>query len=123
MRGSFGSVLRRSILTALLLITSSLSSVQAQDNLGKWESFDFAASPVELSQLKDLSLDDLKFLRGIVFGRHGRVFKDAYIQGYLKERSWYKPDPGFQNSSLSETERRNLDVIREAEARQHDQIE
>ena len=124
MRHLSRSILRNSILSAILFITgSSLFAVQAQDNLGQWEKFDFATQSVGLAELKELSLDDLKFLRGIVFGRHGRVFKDAYIQSYLKERAWYKPDPGFQNSLLNETERRNLDVIREAEAAQHENVQ
>jgi hypothetical protein len=118
------SILRISLLSAILLITgSSLSAVQAQDNLSQWEKFDFTTRSIELTQVKDLSLDDLKFLRGIIFGRHGRIFKDAYIQSYLKERPWYKPDPSFQNSMLNATERQNLDVIREAEAAQHEYIQ
>ncbi|HKR01918.1 MAG TPA: YARHG domain-containing protein, partial [Pyrinomonadaceae bacterium] len=108
---------------ALLIACSALSVARAQDALGRWEQFDFARGTVQLDQLKDLSLDDLKFLRGIVFGRHGRVFKDPYIQGYLKERAWYKPDPAFQNSMLNEVERRNLDLIREAESTQHENIQ
>ncbi|MDT5062153.1 MAG: hypothetical protein QOH63_2612 [Acidobacteriota bacterium] len=118
------SILRSSLLAILLLVIgSSLSLVNAQDNLSKWENFDFAARSVEVAQLKELNLDDLKFLRGIVFGRHGRIFKDADIQSYLKERRWYKPDPSFQNSMLNATERKNLDVIREAEATQHENIQ
>jgi hypothetical protein len=117
-------VLRNLLLATLLLIAgSSLPAVQAQDNLSKWENFDFATRRVELTQLKDLSLDDLKFLRGIVFGHHGRIFKDADIQSYLKARPWYKPDPNFQNSLLTDTERLNLDLIREAEAAQHENIQ
>jgi hypothetical protein len=117
-------VLRNLLLATLLLVAaSSLSAVQAQDNLSKWENFDFATRKVELAELKGLSLDDLKFLRGIVFGHHGRVFKDADIQSYLKARSWYKPDPNFQNSVLTATERLNLDLIREAEAAQHENIQ
>ncbi len=116
--------LRSSLLSAILLIVcSSLSTVQAQDNLAPWEKFDFAKSSVALKQLKDLNLDDLKFMRGLVFGRHGRIFKDSYIQSYLKERAWYKPNPAFQNSMLNDLERRNLDVIREAEAAQHESIQ
>lgn len=119
-----GSFLRRSFLSLILLVIgSSLPVVQAQDSLSRWERFDFATRRVELAEIKELSLEDLKFLRGIVFGRHGRVFKDPYIQSYLKERSWYKPDPAFQNSRLSEMERRNLDAIREAEAAQHENIQ
>lgn len=124
MRHLSRSIFRSSLLALILLaVGASLSAAQAQDNLGQWEKFDFAARSIGLSEIKDLSLDDLKFLRGIVFGRHGRVFKDAYIQSYLKERAWYKPDPGFQNSMLNEMERRNLDVIREAEATQHENIQ
>jgi hypothetical protein len=118
------SFLRNSLLSAILLIIgSTVSAVQAQDNLSQWEKFDFASSSVTLEQLKELNLEDLKFMRGLVFGRHGRIFKDAYIQSYLKERSWYKPNTGFQNSMLNDVERRNLDVIREAEAAQHDNIQ
>jgi YARHG domain len=124
MRYSSRAFLRSSLLSAILLIVgASLLAVQAQDNLSKWEKFDFASGSVTLEQLKELNLDDLKFMRGLVFGRHGRIFKDAYIQSYLKERSWYKPDPGFQNSLLNDVERRNLDIIREAEAAQHDNIQ
>lgn len=123
MRRLSRSVFRSSLFSVILLLGSSWSAVQAQDSLSQWEKFDFASRNVELAEIKDLSLDDLKFLRGIVFGRHGRVFKDPYIQSYLKERSWYKPDPSFQNSMLNDTEHRNLDVIREAEAAQHETIQ
>jgi hypothetical protein len=124
MRYSSRSFLRSSLLSAILLIiSSSLSAVQAQDNLSKWEKFDFTTCSFALEQLKELNLDDLKFMRGLVFGRHGRVFKDTYIQSYLKERAWYKPNPAFQNSMLNDVERRNLDVIREAEAAQHESIQ
>jgi hypothetical protein len=117
-------MLRSSLLSAILLIVcSSLVAVQAQNSLSKWEEFDFTTRNVALEQLKDLNLDDLKFMRGLVFGRHGRIFKDAYIQSYLKERSWYKPNPGFQNSLLNDVERRNLDAIREAESAQHENIQ
>lgn len=66
---------------------------------------------------------DLPLLRGLVFGRHGRVFKERDIQMYLESLSWYKPDPKFSNSVLNETERKNLDLIREAEAKDHDQVQ
>lgn len=118
------SLLRSFFLAVILFSVGSLSpAINAQDKLGQWEKFDFASRRIELAELKDLSLDDLKYLRGIIFGRHGRVFKDADIQSYLKERTWYKPNPVFQNSLLREMERRNLDVIREAEAAQHENIQ
>jgi hypothetical protein len=65
----------------------------------------------------------LKLIRGLVFGRHGRIFKDGEISSFLKDQSWYQPNPDFTNSMLNDTERRSLDVIRIAEAAKHDTIQ
>src|SRR5450432_1709542 len=70
-----------------------------------------------------LALDNLKILRGLVFGRHGRIFKDGDIRGYLENQPWYKPNPDFNNSMLNDVERRNLDLIRDQEASQHPSIQ
>ncbi|MGI8732951.1 MAG: YARHG domain-containing protein [Pyrinomonadaceae bacterium] len=48
----------------------------------------------------------MQLLRGIIFGRHGRVFKDLAIKAYLAERPWYRANPDFSNSLLNATERR-----------------
>jgi hypothetical protein len=58
-----------------------------------------------------------------VFGRHGRIFKDAEIKYFLESKSWYKPSAEFKNSMLNDIERRNLDVIRIAEASKHGTIQ
>jgi hypothetical protein len=115
----------RGALVSCLLLLAQFSVLAAGDagSLKEWEKFDFAGRQIEPSQLEGLTLEDLKFLRGIIFGRHGRVFKDAEIRDYLKGRPWFKPDPNFQNSMLNSTERDNLDLIREAEAKQHEYIE
>ena len=58
--------------------------------LTTWERFDFAHQRVDSSQLSRLSLAELRSLRGIVFGRHGRPFNDeADVKAYLKSRAWY----------------------------------
>jgi hypothetical protein len=119
----FGCLRRCAAVVALLSISQLLCLAAQSDAVKAWEGFDFSKQTVRREQLKDLSLDDLKLLRGIVFGRHGRIFKDWEIKTYLRERDWYKPDPEFQNSRLNETERRNLDLIRELEAGLHETIE
>jgi hypothetical protein len=91
--------------------------------LAALEAFDFAKTLLPPERLDPLSLDDLKRLRGIVFGRHGRVFKERDIQAFLLSRPWYSAADGFQNSALTDLENRNLDLIREAEARKHPHIE
>ena len=113
----------RELLPMLALLTITSLSANAQDALQPWQNFDFSKNAIKASQVQGLELWDLKLLRGIVFGRHGRVFKDSDIKSYLEGQSWYKANPGFSNSSLNDTERRNLDVIRIAEASKHETIQ
>jgi hypothetical protein len=108
---------------ALALLASASAAAQDSDAFKRLEAVDFSKQKVARDELKDLELSDLSLLRGVVFGRHGRVFKERDIQAYLKDQPWYKPDPNFSNASLNDTERANLDLIRELEADKHDQIE
>ena len=111
---------------ALALLVLAAAGARAQDTDAfnkKWAGFDFSKQQLARAEVKDTPLEELKLLRGIVFGRHGRVFKDWDIGTYLKEQDWYKPNPNFSNSMLNETERRNLDLIRELEAMRHETIE
>src|SRR5437764_15170365 len=88
-----------------------------------WQNFDFARRTIATADIAALSIDDLKLVRGIVFGKHGRVFKDADIRRFLESRAWYKANANFQNSALNDTERSNLDAIRIAEAEKHDTVQ
>jgi hypothetical protein len=108
---------------AIVLAAAATCAAQSDDAFKKLAEVDYAKQRVTREQLKDADPWELKLLRGIVFGRHGRVFKDRDIQAYLKEQAWYKPVNAFGNSALNETERANLDLIRELEAEKHDQIE
>ena len=113
-------------LPLLLVLLSAFSVVSAQDEYATvktWETFDFAGRGVAPADFSGLTLDDLKLVRGIVFGKHGRVFKDPDIKRFLDSRTWFKADPNFQNSALNDTERSNLDVIRDAEAQKHETIQ
>jgi hypothetical protein len=114
---------RFKVVFVLSLIAVAALRVSAQDPLDAWKDFDFGKTSIKASQIQPLELQDLKMLRGIVFGRHGRIFKDSDIKAYLQEQSWFKPNPDFKNSMLNNTERRNLDVIRIAEASKHDTIQ
>ena len=95
----------------------------AQNNLKKWETFNYGKQKILLKDIQKLEIDDLQNVRGIVFGRHGRIFKEKSIQDYLEKRSWYKANPKFANSMLNPFERTNLDLIRQAEAAKHDSVQ
>jgi hypothetical protein len=115
----------RLIFPLFLLLSASLA-VQAQDEYAavkNWESFDFAGQSMSAADIGKLEIYDLKLVRGIVFGKHGRIFKDPDIRRFLESRSWYKADPDFSNAKLNDTERKNLDVIRIAEAQSHVYVE
>ena len=114
--------MRRLFSVAVLVFTCSLiaSAQEISEAVQRWEEFDFGKDTITASQIGRLPLEDLQLLRGIVFGRHGRIFKDLAIKTYLKERPWYQPNPDFKNSMLNATEVRNLDVIRDAEAGKHE---
>ena len=112
---------RRFLLLTLIGLLSL--TVHAQDTIDSFKEFDFSKNALKQSQIQGLSLDDLKLMRGVVFGRHGRVFKDSQIKSYLEDQSWFKANPDFKNSMLNNTERRNLDLIRIAEAAKHETIQ
>jgi hypothetical protein len=112
---------RFAFLFALLTITNL--SVSAQDSMQRWQSFDFAKTRLKSADIANVPLEDLKLMRGIVFGRHGRIFKDAEIRTYLEAQDWYKANADFQNSLLNDTENRNLDLIRDAEAAKHGTVQ
>lgn len=117
---------RLSLPLLLLILLSAFSVARAQDEyaaIKTWESFNFADRTIAPADIAALSIDNLKLVRGIVFGKHGRIFKDPEIRRFLESRAWYKAAPDFDNAKLNDTERRNLDVIRDAEARKHLQVE
>jgi len=95
----------------------------AQDSMDVWQNFDFSKTLLKPAQVQSMPLEELKLLRGIVFGRHGRLFKDSEIKAYLEDQAWFKPKSGFKNSDLNDTERANLDLIRIAEASKHETIQ
>ena len=112
----------RSLLLLALLAFVSIPAA-AQDPMDALKDLDFRKTSLKQAQVQKLSPEDLKLLRGIIFGRHGRVFRDNDIKVYLEEQSWYKPNPEFKNSILNDVERRNLDLIRIAEAAKHEFIQ
>jgi len=119
------SLIRKTLPLLLVLLCASFVA-RAQDDypsMKTWESYDFTGKKMATADVSSLEIDDLKLLRGIVFGKHGRVFKDPDIRRYLESRTWFKADANFQNSSLNDIERHNLDVIRIAEAQKHDTVQ
>lgn len=89
----------------------------------EWEQFDYSLEAIPATALAPMPLAELQRIRAIIFGKHGRIFQDSALQAWLATRPWYHGDEAFENARLSEGEKVNLDVVREAEAAKHTQIE
>lgn len=122
-----GNVGKRVLYGGVFLLAGAALGVSAAaqkaDPMAKWERFDFVHNRITADQLKDLTLLQLKYMRGIVFGKHGRVFDEAAIQDWLKTRPWYHPDPKYRVTVLNDNERADMDAIKEAEYHKHAHIE
>jgi hypothetical protein len=92
-----------------------------------FEKMDFSRARLNRAKIaalkEDENSDDFALLRGVIFGKRGRVFKERSIQEYLDKQAWYKRNPNFSNKVLTAGERTNLDFIRLIEAEKHFSIE
>lgn len=92
-----------------------------------WDKVDFTKRKITKAQLDKLNfdngVDELALLRGVVFGKRGRIFKERSIQDYLEKQAWYKPKTTFTNAVLTKMERDNLDEIRLTEAERHTAVQ
>ena len=92
-----------------------------------WDKIDYTKTKITKTQLRKINneaaVDELALLRGVVFGKRGRIFKERSIQDYLEKQAWYKAKPTFTNAVLTKMERDNLDTIRLAEAEKHSSVQ
>lgn len=64
--------------------------------------------------LENMPANDLWIAQNEIFARHGREFKNNYLNNYFTSCSWYEPSvraDDFDENVLSETENRNLEKI------------
>src|SRR5688500_4278088 len=88
-----------------LLVFSCVPVLAQQDPIDALKGLDFSNCCLQQAQVQKLTPEDLHRIRGIVFGRYVRVFKDGDINAYLEGQSSYKPNPDFNNSMLNNIER------------------
>src|SRR4029450_4903937 len=126
---------KRPLLLVIALLCTTAVAAQDPELAGRWREFNknnfhhlnFATTRLtkaRIAKLKeDDTADDFALLRGVVFGKHGRIFKERSIQDYLEKQAWYKPNKSYSNSALKPIERANLDLLRITDAEQHSYIE
>jgi hypothetical protein len=118
-----GAALGLALATMFAMIPARPAHADSAALLDSLATMDFARDTLEVSALRALDPEQLPLLRGAVFGRHGRVFETRTIQFWLRSQTWYRPDTAFRNDRLNDTERANLDLIRQREAETHEFIQ
>jgi hypothetical protein len=78
---------------------------------------ELSTKPVTRSLLQGLFLEDASQMRQEIYARHGKVFKEPWLQKYFASFDWYKADPDFADASLSEIEKKNIATIQAYEKR------
>ena len=77
-----------------------------------------AIAPISEDVLLGLSDNELWIARNEIYARHGRTFKNEYLQSYFNSCSWYQQtvdESASEDIVLSEIEKNNLDLIVAAE--------
>ena len=59
--------------------------------------------------------EKLRYIRNAVYALHGYDFKDPELKAFFEKFPWYKRDPDFSESRLSDLEKRNIKIIARAE--------
>jgi hypothetical protein len=83
-----------------LLVESAIHSLQAELN------------PQALTLL---SARQLRLLRNAVYARYGRPFDAKDLKDFFSVRSWYRADPAYTDARLTPVDKRNLELIQQAE--------
>jgi serine/threonine protein kinase len=61
----------------------------------------------------------LRLLRNTVYAYHGRKFDSPDLQKYFSSKDWYQPRDDYQDSMLTASDRKNVDLLVAAEKRRH----
>ena len=67
------------------------------------------------NEVSNQSKDDLKLMRNEIYARHGYIFNTSEMVNYFSKQSWYSPTSSDVNSSLTEIEKKNIQLIKSYE--------
>lgn len=70
---------------------------------------------ITYSDLYGRSQDEIAFIRNEIYARHGYIFQTEPYKSYFSAKSWYSPNPYFDESYFSYIEKANKDFIVEYE--------
>lgn len=63
----------------------------------------------------NLSKDEYRFIRNLVYAKHGYIFKSEDLKNIFEKFDWYKPNSSYNDSMLSSEEKKLIKRIQENE--------
>ena len=99
-------------------LTSRMLGLFAVDDDARGKAEQSLDKLLQLSDLRQLSLRDLRLLRNTIYARRGRSFKSPVLAGHFHKRSWYKENPEYSDALLTRTDHRNVQLIQSVEDEQ-----
>ncbi len=76
---------------------------------------DLKNEAIEMKDVFFLSNEQLRLLRNAFYAIHGYRFKSQALQNYFTQCGRYKPNSSFFEADFNETERKNIELIRQME--------
>jgi|GEM_PF-2384581 len=67
------------------------------------------------AELHGKSKAELRVMRNEVYAHYGRTFQDVDLQNYFAQRPWYRQNPSYSDSLLTEVDNANVKVIQNFE--------
>ena len=96
------------------LIARSMGSF-ALDDEAREKTSESLDRVVPVSELRQLSLRDLRLLRNTIYARRGRHFKSEVLRDHFQGMRWYKEDPAYTDKRLTRNDERNIGLIKSVE--------
>lgn len=77
----------------------------------------FKISPDEIPDYSNVSKEQLRLFRNLIYARNGYIFKSSDLQKYFNSCSWYKQNPTFNESALRKDEKDFIVLMQKYEAK------
>ncbi len=68
---------------------------------------------IKSEQIKNLSIDEIRFLTNEIFARNGYQFENNKFQNFFEEKSWYKSKNDNKSVILNEIEKKNIKLFQD----------
>lgn len=80
---------------------------------GEYLFLDSDKRKLTLDDIFDLNVYQIDLARNEIYARHGYVFKNPEYENYFNTKSWYSPNPTFNEDDLSSIEKQNAVFLSE----------